>query len=271
MARGEICTALKGPAFATLMESLKLSTEESVSQTPSEEQLQFYLKNFSEFQGALQWQEQQFFGFLPNLTPEQLRALVQMHNPVVGALIVKFCRPEVSALVIDRMPESERSQIIDQFERTREIPPEELRTIENNVRASVALLPNFILSSTGQELDYWTQLLAATSDPEKLLTSLQRVRPDLYEKLARFRFKLEDLPSLPTPLIRKVIDEVENDDLARALSAQSMDLMNYLLTQMPSARRQMVESQILSYQNVRNADVQNSVDHLVRRFREVLV
>lgn len=269
-ARAEICSALTGPAFDTLVESLKLVRSELVVQPPSEEQLQFYVKNFSEFQEALRWQEQQFFGFLPHLTEEQLTALLQSQSPVVGALILKFCNAEISATVLERLSEERQTQIVYQFERTREISADELRTIEQSVRASVATLPNFILSSSKQEVDYWSRLLIATSDPQKLLSTIERARPDLYEKLARFRFQLEDLASLPPPLVRQVIEQVENDELARAMSRLPQDLVGHVLTGLPEARRRLLESQIVSYHNVDNTEVRSSVHDLTKKFREVL-
>jgi hypothetical protein len=271
IARAELCAALTGPAFNTLMDSLKLKVEDAVEMAPpSEEQVQFYLKNFSEFHEAMRWQEEQFFGFLPHLTTEQLLALVRSQSPVIGALILKFSKPDAAALVLENLEEKSRLSVIDQFERTREMSPDELKSIEKTVRASVRTLPNFILGTARQEQEYWSHLLSSTQDPSKLLLSLEEVRPDLYNKLAKFRFQLQDLPSLPSPLVRKVLDDMENDEIARAFSGQSSDLVAYALNEMPAARRRLLEDQILSYQNVENFEVQKSIETLTRKFREVL-
>jgi flagellar motor switch protein FliG len=238
---------------------------------PTEEQLQFYMKNFHEFAEILRWQDEQFFGFLNRLTDEQLMSLVKSQSPVVSALILKFCPPGTAASVLNHLDERQRISIIDQFERTREISPNELKTIELSVREAAQRLPNFILGSIRQELDYWTRLLTSTENPGRLLGDLEQSRPDLYEKLARFRFELPDIPSLPAPLVRRVLDEVENDELARALSHQPSDLVQYVLNELSQARRSLIQNQLLSYQNVAGQEIQKSVDHLTRSFREVLV
>jgi flagellar motor switch protein FliG len=269
--RSELCAALNGPAFNTLMDSLKLKLEETEGiAPPSEDQVQFYLKNFSEFHEAMRWQDEQFFGFLPHLTQEQLLALVQSQSPVVSALILKFSKPDVAASVLEGLTEKFRISVIDQFERTREMSPDELKSIEKMVRSSVKTLPNFILGTARLEQEYWNHLLSATTDPAKLLTSLEEARPDLYEKLAKFRFQLQDLPSLPQPLVRKVLDDIENDEIARAFSGLHSDLIAYALNELPEARRRLLEGQILSYQNVESFEVRKSVDTLTKKFREVL-
>jgi len=271
LAKTEICKALSGPAFDTLLESLSLEKQDVGLPAPSEEQIQFYLKNFSEFRGALDWQDQQFFGFLANMTDNQLASLIRLQNPVVGALILKYCKAETSAQVLDRMSDKDRKGVIDQFERVGDISAAELKSIETSIRSSLSTMPDFIADSSSQELDYWSKLLAAAKSPQAILINLEHARPDLYEKLARFRFQLTDIASLPPPLVRKVLDEVENDELAKAFSRMSPDLIKYSLSELPEARRRLLLGQILSYQNLEGNQVNESIQNLTRKFREVLV
>lgn len=271
-AQVELYAALRGPAFDSLMEALSLAVpnEGATSAPPSEDQMIFYRKNFEEFIETHKWQQQQFFGFLHQLTSEQLLALTRGENALVGAVMIKFMRSEQSAYVMEHLLSGHRQEIVRQLARIKEMGAAELTEIERSVRANVERLPNFILTSAHEETMFWAHILTHTDKQDEILIDLERTQPELYEKLAKFRFRLDDLPSLPPPLIRKVLDEADNDELTKALLTLPDNIKEYALGSVEGRRLVQVRAQMVSYAGMPDAELREARHKLTTRFREVM-
>ena len=271
-ARTELYAALRGPAFDSLLESLELAVPEGgdTSMPPTEEQTLFYQKNFDEFITTYHWQKEQFFGFLQQLTHEQVMTLIKGQNPLVGALMIKFMKPKQSAAVMRDLPVDLRDGIIKQTARVRTVSTEELGEIERSVRDQVAALPSFILTSPSQELEFWARLLSNSEDQDAILLSLEKERPELYEQLAKYRFRLEDVPSLPRPLIHRVLDQINNDELTRAMLTLPEPTREFLLSELGPKRQALLRSQLDALVGLPAGETREAKQRLTTLFREVM-
>jgi hypothetical protein len=271
--RIEIFSALRGPAFENLIEVLEidLPMNGETAILPSEEQLEFYEKNFEEYIHSFQWQNKQFFGFLHLLTYQQTLTLIKSENSLVGALIIKYCKPDISAALLNDFSHEKRSEIIQNFSRLTDLSSEEIQMIELGVRKSASLLPNFIWSRQLPEVEFWEKILIQTENADNILMNLEKTNKELYEKLSRFRFKLNDLPTLPSALIAEVFEKVDNEELAKAIVDVSLDVQKFALDHLPENRRQLIESQMLSLMGVGRIEKELAVKNLTHKFREVLV
>ena len=271
-AQMELYTGLRGPAFDSLLETLSLKVPVGNENTPppSEEQMLFYQKNFQEFIDTHLWQHSQFFGFLRQLTADQLSTLIKQENPVVSAVILKFCKPEDSALVLGSLSSKVRMEILDQFYRTQNLSSDELSQVETAVREKVSRLPKLLLGYNQQDQDYWSKVLTHSTQQEALLLDLEKSRPDLYPALAKFRFKLEDMPSLPTPLVQKVLDEIDNEELSLALLKCPKPVVDFALAELGTERRALIASHLGMYSGIPNEKIQQARQSLTLKFREVI-
>lgn len=268
----ELYSALRGPAFDSLLESLNIDVpqEGSTSVPPSEEQMTFYQKNFDEFIQTSSWQNDQFFGFLCHLTHEQLKTLVMSQNSFVGALMLKFMKPHQSASVLGGLPSEKRAEIIGQFQRIRHLSADELQSIELSVRKQISVLPNYILTSQEEDVEFWAKILTLSDKQEEILMHLEQVKPELYKQLARFRFKLDDLPSLPTPLIQKVLDNADNDELTKGMADLPKDLVDFVLSHLNPKRRDLIEAQLMTHDHLPREQLVQHKQQLTVKFREMM-
>lgn len=268
----ELYAGLRGPAFDSLLETLGIPAPQGADNiaAPTEEQMQFYAKNFNEFIQMNAWQNQQFFGFLQQLTNEMVVALIQQENPLVGALMLKFMKPAQSAAVLKALSSEKRIEILAHSTRASKMSIDELSSIEASVRSHVEKLPRFLLEHTQEDTKFWSQILTHADNQEQILMDLERVRPELYSSLAKFRFKLEDIPALPLPLLAQVVDGVDNDQLAMALLTCPRDVSDFVLNKMASSRRALVSSQLVMFTGVPEAQLTEARMTLTHRFREVM-
>lgn len=272
-AQGELYAGLRGPAFDSLLENLGLEIPEGAdtSMPPSEEQMVFYFKNFDEFIQAHSWQNAQFFGFLKGLKVDELVTLAKGENAIVVALMIRFLPPQISGAVLSALPPEQRLEALTQLGRVNQIGTEELTSIERSVRARVDQLPRFLMGSNQMDdAQYWSRVLALAPDQEAILMDIERTNPGLYPMLAKFRFKLEDVPSLPPPLIAKVLDQVDNEELALALAGLQRDVSEVLLGEINVNRRSLLRSQISMLQGVDVQQLSTARQALTLKFREVI-
>ena len=269
--RNDIMAALKGPAFSSLLKTLNVNGDLSEDITPpSEESLLFYCKDFKEFIDMHQWQKNQFFGFLHQLTHAQLVTLFKDQNPLIAALMLKFLNPEDAAKILDQFDSDKRIEFLSETSRVEKIPSEELSKIEGMVRGYVESLPKLMLENDQEDSKVWSEILAQAKDQESLLMDIEKVRPELYPSLAKFRFKMEELPSLPTPLISKVLEDSNNEELAMAFAGCPKDIVEFALNELHEKRRNLIESQIASFQGLPPSEIELAKKALVLKFREVM-
>jgi len=271
-AKSELYAGLRGPAFDSLLESLDLVPPQGAdtSSPPSEEQMLFYLKNFSEFISSHTWQKQQFFGFLGQMSLEQLVPLALQQNALVNAIMLKYMKPQQAAFLLDRLPAELRAETLAQIPNSHKVAGAELFSIEKTVRTQVENMPGFLAGDEKNGTDFWAKILAHSDRQDEILLDLERSSPELYPSLAKFRFKLDDIPALPKPLIQRVLNDVENDALALALLTCSEDVVNFVLTELPVARRQLLEDQMNMMTGMTSSKTLGARSSLVKRFREVM-
>jgi flagellar motor switch protein FliG len=188
----------------------------------------------------------------------------------VIALMLKFMKPLQSADILSELPTELRVQVMQQFPRIKSVAPDELVSIEKNVRARVQELPKFILGAANEDIVFWTKILTHAKNQEEILVDLESNRPDLYEKLARFRFSLDDLTTLPLPLVTKVLDEIDNDDLTKALLSLPGDIKDYVLSEVNPKRQELLRDQLVSYAGLPTEVIQAARFKVTQKFREVM-
>jgi hypothetical protein len=270
--RSELFAALNGPAYDSLLNGLGLAPVpgESSDTQMLEERMAFHEKNFDEFAAAKDWQDRQFFGFLQQLNEEQILSLVQHESALAIALMLKYMRPHQSAMVLDTLNSNKRVEVIAQLASVSELPLSKMYSIEREVRLAAQRVPQHTPGATRQEEDFWGEVLAESSDQESLLGDLERTNPEIFPKLAKFKFKLEDAATLPNNLLQRVLGNVENDELGMALATCSQDVVEVILEAVSTRRRDLLMNQIDNYRTMPRDQVTAARLKLTKKFREAL-
>lgn len=269
----ELYALLRGPAYDSLLETLKISSPQGAEHlpVPAEEQIEFYQKNFEEFLQARSWQINQYFGFMRTLTLDQQIVLLGGENPLVIAVTLRFMPAEQAALLLDRLSSDLRAQVIQSFPRAAEFPSSEFLAIEERLRGLASRLPGGMHGYSESEVRFWVDLLAQSQDEKRLLQEIQTTRPELYSALLPFQFDLNEIQRVRSGARLQVLENLDNEVLAQALVGESSEVREQVLADLPEPRKRLIE-ELVDLQGLDRTDSQiQARSRLVKSLRERLV
>jgi hypothetical protein len=268
----ELARNLNGPAFLELCEQMRL--QPPVSQTESAgtdlTAIRKHSQAFQEFCKAKEWESKQFFGFLNELSEQQLVTLFSRENPQRIAVMLRFMKPHQSALVLEALGQESRLKVIQFANQVQNLPWNEMLTIEKEVRTIVQKVPLSAQTSTKDEVSFWGDVISESLDQESMIKDIENTRPEISRNLMRFKFKLEDAPFLPSELVEKVVLETDNDKLCLALSTCSAEVTEQVLSKMNPKRREVIVQQLVTYAHSSTEQKIQARLELTRKFREAM-
>jgi DNA-binding transcriptional ArsR family regulator len=270
-AADELYSCVSGPAMDRLLTGLALSRP-SDNGPPSniEEILEHHLKEFEEYVQAKDWQDRQFFGFLQNLSNEQLATIVASQPPIAACVVIRMMQPKQSAAVLDLMSAGKRHEILSQVAALSEVAFSDIVSIEREIRAAAQQVPERFLGSTKEDADFWGNVVSESSDQDPIYDELEHTRPDIAPALKKFKFRLEEAASLPDSLLQKVLGAVDNEELCLALSTCSADVRDVLLDALSPSRRNVLMNLFPTYRGAPQDRAQPARARLTKRIREAL-
>lgn len=270
--RDEVYAILRGPAYEKFLEGmgLKKPSEDPNDPQDAEERLAFHEKQFDEFTRAKDWQDRQFFGFLQRLNEEQIMTLVHHEDPFAVCVMLRFMKPNQSALVLDALPPGRRVEVLKHVHDVQKTAFHDLAMLEQNIRTSVERLPDHFFGSKKEDVTYWTRVLDEAQDQDGILHDLESTQPEIFPELAKHRFKLDEAMNVDPKVLKKVLSEADNEELALALISCPQKLQAFILERMSPRRRAMLEEQLATARNAGKEQIVEARLKLTKRFREAL-
>ena len=181
--RGNLYLAMRGQAFDSFLDalSMKQPAMPEVETNDLEECLAKHEKNFAEFADAKDWEGRQLFGFIQDLTDEQLVALARHQRPLVVCIMLRFMKANQSALVLESLSSEMRVEVLGQISALEKTSFSELAAIEKEVRASATHMPNQVYGGTQkQDIEFWRKILVEAENQDAILDDIERASPELY-------------------------------------------------------------------------------------------
>ncbi len=269
--RAEVESILGGPAFESVMESVV--TERPRSSGPSgdvEEMALVYETQFNEFVQAKQSQEKQFFGFLNQLTREQLGSLMTFENDITVCLMLRFMKPVQCAAVLDSLTPERRKAVLVRLDEAQRIPLSEISVIEKEVREAVRRLPSHAIGPGPSQVDFWANVLSESSHQAEILQDLESTNPGISPALQKFKFSLEDAATLPDDFLKRVTSEIDNEELALALSTCTNDVAEVVLSSLPDRRSSLLQQQMNAARSAPRDRAAKARNTFTKKLREAM-
>ncbi len=270
--QNELYSVLSGPAFDNFLDGLQIARPvgSDIPAVEPDEILAKHEKSFDEFAETADWQDRQFFGFLQSLNNEQLLALANQENPVAVCLMLRFMKARQSAMVLDTLEPGKRQEILAQVPSVQQINFSQIAEIERDVRTSVQRMPQRFYGSPSEDVDFWGTVLSESTHQEELIRDLETTNPNISPTLRKYKFKLEDVASFPDNLLRKILSDVDNEELAMALATCSQDTVDVILDALSPRRKSFLISQLRSAKGASEEATQSARVSLTRRIREAM-
>lgn len=247
--KAKILKLLSGPAMENILDVLHIDISEwprdEIAVLPIDEaEAEAIVKGFSEFLSAYQWEALQFFGYLNHSDPHKLSAVFMECDPLSAAVAARFLAPAIFAKVLGILPKSKRVEILAKSADAALMPFSNVARIEKELRAKLESMPKVGEQLSKDEFEFLKEVFLNSSDQDKMLEDCKSANPEYFDRLAKLRFRLEDIPKIPVDIITKVAAKLDNREIAMALVGVSDEIIEAVLNQIPVARRSLIMSQM---------------------------
>jgi hypothetical protein len=270
-AKMELAGFLNGPTWSVLLESLELSNPEGTAAiVPSNESIDRWLLEFSAFKEWQDWKSQKFFGFLTRMTNDELVALAKTEGPSNLAVIIQYLGAERAAAILEELDSSARFQVLSFVPAVRSLKRSDLLAIESAVRSRLGEVSQLAPALARRDEEFWTNLILHSNEQDELVAYLEQIDVGLSQRLAKFKFKLEDVKRLPMAQLAKVLEGLDNDTLCKSLLTVEDEVRSAVFDGMNERRREVVEGQMRAYSSLPSDELKAARQLVTAKFREVI-
>ena len=181
------------------------------------------------------------FAFLDDLTNEQLIALLITETPRVIAITLAQLSSDKRMLVLNRISEEEKGQVLLNIGNLDDVPLEAVVQIANKLQKKSRQLPKTVAFSRGGGKDL-ADLLGEmeAEDEEMFMSNLEQENPDLAEDVKKYRITFESIFEIfPDNLLRDLMNAVDLDGIAMALKGMDKSINDKVIGVLPKKKQAM--------------------------------
>ena len=181
------------------------------------------------------------FAFLDDLTDEQLIALLITETPRVIAITLAQLSSDKRMLVLNRISEEEKGQVLLNIGNLDDVPLEAVVQIANKLQKKARQLPKTVAFSRGGGKDL-ADLLGEmeAEDEEMFMSNLEQEDPDLAEAVKKYRITFESIFEIfPDNLLRDLMNAVDLVAIAMALKGMDKSINDKVIGVLPKKKQAM--------------------------------
>jgi flagellar motor switch protein FliG len=194
-----------------------------------------------------------------DMEPRQLYNLIRHEQPQTIALVISYTGPDKAAEALSFFQAEQRDKIL---ERIATLAPTPIEVVEKVVAVLVAkrgVSQTRALSQTGGVKTAADLLNAMDKNQGKsLLSALEERNPDLTQSIRQKMFTFEDLATLDTSILQRILREVDMRELALALKSASEKLKTKLLSCITKRAAESVQEELTFMGPVRLRDIESA-------------
>ena len=183
------------------------------------------------------------FSFLSDLTDEQLVALLSSETPRVIAITLAQLESEKRMLVLNRISEEEKGQVLLSIGNLDDVPLEAVVQIANKLQKKSKQLPKTVAFSRGGGKDL-ADLLGEmdAAEEEMFMQNLEQDNPKLAEQVKKYRITFESIFEIfPDNLLRDLMNAVDLDAVSMALKGMEQSITDKVIGVLPKKKQAMFE------------------------------
>ena len=181
------------------------------------------------------------FAFLSDLTDEQLIALLITETPRVIAITLAQLSSDKRLLVLNRISEEEKGQVLLSIGNLDDVPLEAVVQIASKLQKKARQLPKTVAFSRGGGKDLADLLGEMKAEDEQMfMTNLEQENPELAEAVKKYRITFESIFEIfPDNLLRDLMNAVDLDGIAMALKGMDKSINDKVIGVLPKKKQAM--------------------------------
>ena len=194
-----------------------------------------------------------------DLEPREIYNLIRQEQPQTVALVLSYVGSDKAAGVLALFQAEQRDKILERIATLAPSPVEVVEKVAEVLIARRGSSRTRALSQTGGVKNAADLVNAMEKNQgNSLLGQLEERNPELGKAIRQKMFTFEDLASLDTPVLQRLLREVDTRELALALKSGSDKLKAKLLSCITRRAAETVQEEITFLGAVRLRDIENA-------------
>jgi len=210
------------------------------------------------------------FDFIRRTDPQHLLNFIQQEHPQTIALILAYLEPAQASQILSQLAQEKQTDVSRRIATMDRTSPEILREVERVLDKKLSSLSSEDYTSAGGVDSIVEILNLVDRTTEKyIIENLDEEDPELAEEIKKKMFVFEDIIMLDDRAIQRVLREVDNNELVKALKAVDAEVQEKIFRNM-SKRQAMTLKEDMEYMGpTRRKDVEDAQQKIVSTIRKL--
>ena len=210
------------------------------------------------------------FDFARRADPAQLLNFIQNEHPQTIALVLSYLEPEQAGIILSSLPQEVQADIARRIATMDSTSPEVISEVESVLERKLSSTVTQDFTETGG-VDAVVEVLNGVdrSTEKTILDALEIQDPDLAEEIRKRMFVFEDMVTLDSRSIQRIIRDCENEDLILSLKVSSEEVQKVLYDNMSQRMAESFQEEIEIMGPVRLRDVEEAQSRIVAIIRRL--
>ncbi|MFY0759045.1 flagellar motor switch protein FliG [Metabacillus dongyingensis] len=210
------------------------------------------------------------FDFARKADPAQIFNFIQGEHPQTIALILSYLDPVQSGQILSGLPHEQQADIARRIAKMDRTSPEIINEVEQILERKLSSSVTQDYTQTGGVEAVVEVLNGVDRSTEKtILDSLEIQDPELAEEIKKRMFVFEDIVTLDSRAIQRVIRDVENEDLMLSLKVASEEVKEIVFKNMSKRMVETFKEEMEFMGPVRLRDVEEAQSRIVAVIRKL--
>ncbi|TDL83482.1 flagellar motor switch protein FliG [Peribacillus frigoritolerans] len=210
------------------------------------------------------------FDFARKADPAQIFNFIQGEHPQTIALILSYLDPVQSGQILSGLPHEQQADIARRIAKMDRTSPEIINEVEQILERKLSSTVTQDYTQTGGVEAVVEVLNGVDRSTEKtILDSLEIQDPELAEEIKKRMFVFEDIVTLDSRAIQRVIRDVENEDLMLSLKVASEEVKEVVYKNMSKRMVETFKEEMEFMGPVRLRDVEEAQSRIVAVIRRL--
>lgn len=213
------------------------------------------------------------FEFVRKTDASQLLNFIQNEHPQAIALILSYLKPTQAAAVLASLPQEKQPDVARRIALMDRTSPDTIKEVERVLEKKLSALVTEDFTAVGGVDAIVDIINCVDRGTEKyIMETLEVEDTELAEEIKKKMFVFEDIITLDSRSIQRILREVDNNDLAIALKGATDEVKNVIFANLSKRLSAMIQEDMEYMGPVRLRDVedaQQKIVNVIRKLEEV--
>lgn len=210
------------------------------------------------------------FDFIRRTDPAHLLNFIQNEHPQTIALILCYLDPNKAAMILSSLPHQFQADVAKRIATMERVSPDILREVERVLERKLSTLASEDYTTAGGVDAIVEVLNQVDRGTEKtIIEALEEEDPELAEEIKKKMFVFEDIVLLDDRAIQRVLREVDNQELAKALKSVEAEVQEKIFKNMSKRAAALLREDMEFMGPVRLKDVEDCQQKIVNIIRKL--